>query len=90
MTAAYINLSELKKDDSVLEIVESKASTNDEFKDKVAIPYFKDIFKVRLPITPDRDLRERSESPDKGLDRLSFVNYCNLPGILVDRLFALI
>lgn len=46
MTATYINLSELKKEDSVLQIVESEASTNEEFREKVAIPYFKDIFKV--------------------------------------------
>lgn len=28
--------------------------------------------------------------PDKGVDKLSFVNYCNLPGLLVDRLFSII
>lgn len=48
MTATYIDLSALKKGASVLEIVESKTSNSLEFKEKVAIPYFRDIFKVNF------------------------------------------
>ena len=45
----------------------SEPVQNDEFKDKVCVPYFKDIFK---------DLQERSDNKNKGINKISFINYC--------------
>lgn len=46
------------------------------------MPYFKDLF---------RDLTLRCLSPnaiqEKKLDKVTFVEYCNLPGIINDRFF---
>ena len=50
----------------------------EDFKQKVCVPYFKDIFK---------DLQERSDSKSKGINKISFINYCQLPGLLAERLF---
>lgn len=46
---------------------------------KVCLPYFKDIFK---------DLQERSDNKSKGINRLSFLNYSQLPGLVAERFFA--
>jgi len=46
----------------------------------VYLPYFKDIFK---------DLVKRSDNVSKGINRVSFLDYCELPGILGERLFRL-
>lgn len=58
----------------------SEPVQNDEFKDKVCVPYFKDIFK---------DLQERSDNKNKGINKISFINYCQLPGLLAERIFAI-
>ncbi len=47
-------------------------------------PYFKDLF---------RDLAMRCISPnaiqEKKLDKVTFIEYCNLPGIINDRFFKM-
>jgi hypothetical protein len=40
--------------------------------------YFGDIFE---------DLRERSDNKSLGMNRISFINYTQLPGLIADRLF---
>lgn len=51
---------------------------SDEFKTKVCEPYFKDIYK---------DLQERSDNKSKGINKISIINYCQLPGLISERLF---
>lgn len=51
----------------------------DDFKRKVCLPYFKDIYK---------DLCSRSDEKSKGINKISFMDYCQLPGLLAERLFA--
>lgn len=51
---------------------------SDEFRNKVCVPYFKDIFK---------DLQERSDNKSKGINKISIINYCQLPGLIAERLF---
>ena len=46
---------------------------------KVCLPYFKDIYK---------DLCSRSDDKQKGINKISFLDYCQLPGLLCERLFA--
>jgi len=45
------------------------------------LPYFKDIFK---------DLQERSDNPDKGINKISLLDYAQLPGVLGDRFFVVL
>ena len=35
-----------------------------------------------------KDLAQRSENSEKGINKLTFIQYYNLPGIISDRLFA--
>ena len=44
----------------------SEPVESEEFKTKVCMPYFKDIFK---------DLQERSDSKTKGINKLSMLDY---------------
>lgn len=53
----------------------------DDFKMNVCLPYFKDIFD---------DLRKRSSEKQKGIDKITFLNYCQLPCTIAERLFSLI
>jgi hypothetical protein len=59
-----------------LEFTES-AETED-FKLKVCLPYFKDIY---------ADLVCRSDNKNKGINRISFIEYTQLPGLLAERFF---
>jgi hypothetical protein len=59
-----------------LEFTES-AETED-FKLKVCLPYFKDIY---------TDLVGRSDNKQKGINKISFVEYTLLPGLLAERFF---
>ena len=43
-------------------------------------PYLKDLY---------RDLCLRCDNQKKGIDKVTFIEYCNLSGILNDRLFNL-
>jgi len=47
---------------------------------KVVIPYFKDIFK---------SLSESSADQAKHVDKVTFLQYTNLPGVLGDRIFGI-
>jgi hypothetical protein len=64
-----------------LEIVEAFVIDNEDFKKNVVIPYFKDIYK---------DLVQRSDDKNKGINRIAMMEYANLPGILFDRFFAIV
>ena len=48
---------------------------------KVCLPYFKDIYK---------DLCSRSDDKAKGVNKISFLDYCQLPGLLAERLFQVL
>ena len=62
-----------------VELVEDERLLQDsEFKKNVAIPYFKDIYK---------DLSAQSAEKSKGVDKNALIGYCQLPGILGERLF---
>jgi hypothetical protein len=53
----------------------------EEFKIKVCLPYFKDIYK---------DLASRSDDKSKGVNKISFLDYCQLPGVIGERLFDIL
>ena len=53
----------------------------EEFKIKVCLPYFKDIYK---------DLASRSDSKSKGVNKISFLDYCQLPGVISERFFDIL
>jgi len=50
--------------DDKLEFVELE--TNNDFKTKICLPYFKDIFK---------DLQSRSDNTSKGINKVSLLDY---------------
>jgi len=64
-----------------IELVDDKILNNEEFKKNVAIPYFKDIFK---------DLVAQSDDKNKGVNKVTFLTYANLPGIIGERFFAVL
>jgi hypothetical protein len=64
-----------------IELVDDKILNNEEFKKNVAIPYFKDIFK---------DLVAQSDDKNKGVNKVTFLTYTNLPGIIGERFFAVL
>ena len=51
-----------------------------DFRKKVVIPYFKDIFK---------SLSESCADGAKHVDKVTFLQYTNLPGVLGDRIFSI-
>lgn len=59
----------------------TEPSQTDDFKLKVCLPYFKDIYK---------DLCSRSDDKAKGVNKISFLDYSQLPGLLAERLFAVL
>jgi hypothetical protein len=63
--------------DDKLEMVDSH--TSEDFKTKICLPYFKDIFK---------DLQSRSDKPDRGVNKISLLDYAQLPGVLGERFFT--
>mmetsp|Transcript_29527 Transcript_29527/g.28701 ORF Transcript_29527/g.28701 Transcript_29527/m.28701 type:complete len:136 (-) Transcript_29527:876-1283(-) len=58
-----------------------EAKNDDDFKQNVCIPYFKDIYK---------DLSSRSDDKSKGVNKFSMLEYANLPGMLGERFFSVI
>jgi len=52
----------------------------DYLRDNVCLPYFTEIYK---------DLAERSTDKQKGISKVTFFDYIELPGIIAERLFAL-
>lgn len=71
-----VNPAASEQADDKLEFVELQ--TNEDFKTKICLPYFKDIFK---------DLQSRSDQPTKGINKVSLLDYAQLPGVLGERLF---
>ena len=59
----------------------SNADVLKEFKSLVCMPYFKDIYK---------DLASRSEEKSKGVNKVNFLDYCNLPGVICERFFEIL
>ena len=51
-----------------------------DFRKKVVIPYFKDIFK---------SLSESCTDGAKHVDKVTFLQYTNLPGVLGDRIYSI-
>lgn len=35
-------------------------------------------------------MQERSDNKAKGINKISFINYCKLPGLLAERLFIIL
>mmetsp|Transcript_7445 Transcript_7445/g.6711 ORF Transcript_7445/g.6711 Transcript_7445/m.6711 type:complete len:100 (+) Transcript_7445:23-322(+) len=64
-----------------IELADDLLLQNEQFKKNVAIPYFKDIYK---------DLSERSDKKAKGINRVVFLEYVNLPGIISERFFKIV
>ena len=64
-----------------IEMVDDTILNNEEFKKNVAIPYFKDIYK---------DLVAQSDEKAKGVNKITMLQYSNLPGIIGERLFAVL
>lgn len=56
----------------------SDPTQTEEFKIKVCLPYFKDIYK---------DLASRSDDKSKGVNKISMLDYCQLPGLIGERFF---
>lgn len=54
---------------------------SEQFKKDVVIPYFKDIY---------RDLASRSDKKSSGINKVTIIDYCGLPGILAERFFSLL
>jgi Ca2+-binding EF-hand superfamily protein/RIO-like serine/threonine protein kinase len=54
---------------------------SEQFKKEVVIPYFKDIY---------RDLASRSDKKSSGINKVTIIDYCSLPGILAERFFSLL
>ena len=52
---------------------------HEDFKKSVAIPYFKDIYK---------DLLQQSDQRNKGINKVSILQYAQIPGIIGERFFT--
>lgn len=56
-----------KNNSNSFQLLFTEPVQTEDFKQKVCVPYFKDIFK---------DLQERSDSKSKGINKISLINYC--------------
>ena len=65
--------------DDKLEFVD--LPNNEFFTQTICMPYFQDIYK---------DLVQRSDDTNKGINLISLLDYVNLPGILGERLFSVL
>ena len=64
-----------------LEILTDSLVENEHFQKNIVLPYFKDIYK---------DLASRSENPEKGIEKITILQYWELPGVYGDRFFAIL
>lgn len=72
---------QINYDNDMIEFVDiSSDAEAAELRKKVVIPYFKDIFK---------SLSESSADQEKHVDKVTFLQYTNLPGVLGDRIFSI-
>lgn len=53
--------------DETISLAFSEPTQTDDFRMKVCLPYFKDIYK---------DLCSRSDDKAKGINKISFLDYC--------------
>ena len=66
-----------------IQVEDYDASTDQKFVTNSLVPYFKDLYK---------DLHLRCQKPSEGekhIDKVTFVEYCQLPGIIGDRFFQI-
>jgi len=66
---------------SKLEMLTDSLVESEHFQKNIVLPYFKDIYK---------DLASRSENPNKGIEKFTILQYCELPGVYGDRFFAIL
>lgn len=59
----------------------SEPTQTEDFKTKVCLPYFKDIYK---------DLSSRSDDKNQGINKLTLLDYFGLPGVLTERIFVVL
>lgn len=64
-----------------LEIPNFSDFESEQFKKEIVVPYFKDIYK---------DLASRSDKKSSGINKVTIIDYCQLPGILAERFFSLL
>lgn len=64
-----------------LEIPNFSEFESEQFKKDIVVPYFKDIY---------RDLASRSDKKSAGINKVTIIDYCQLPGILAERFFSLL
>lgn len=62
-------------------VPEFSSIESETFKKDIVIPYFKDIYK---------DLASRSDKKGSGINKVTILDYCGLPGILAERFFSLL
>lgn len=68
-------------DDDRIEFLDiSSDADSTDLRKKVVIPYFKDIFK---------SLSESCADQEKHVDKVTFLQYTNLPGVLGDRIYSI-
>ena len=63
-----------------IEIIELDLINSKDYLKNVVYPYFIDIF---------NDLWQRSDLPEKGVDKVTMLEYSNLPGMVGERFFHL-
>lgn len=63
-----------------IEIVEIDLINNKDYLKNVVYPYFIDIY---------NDLWQRSDDQEKGVDKVTMLEYSHLPGIVGERFFNL-
>ena len=62
-----MNNSSMSQSDDARSLAFSEQTLTEDFKMKVCLPYFKDIYK---------DLCSRSDDKSKGINKISFLDYC--------------
>ena len=80
----------LGKESSNLSVSVEQLSRDDveDFKDKHLLPYFSDIFSdlhLRCSHPVVTRSKEDASQQEVNLDKVTFITYCNLPGIMGDR-----
>ena len=59
---------------------------DNKIKNSACIPYLEHLFKVKNII---KTLSTKSPNPSSGLNKMIFLKYADLPGIIGERLFAI-
>eukprot|EP00347_Sterkiella_histriomuscorum_P019499 403341396 len=77
----FQNLPQFDEQEDKIFLKDFDLEQNEHFIKFVFIPYFKDIY---------NDLHEKSEKKGKGINKIVFQEYANLPGLLGERFFKII